>query len=269
MDPVWLARASSGRSRAIRLPIVRMIGQPPSMVPAVSAALQASSAQQRRCEVRGFACREEQGCHDSNRLLYVVRAMRQRETARHRPLPGAYGPPHANRGAACDTTRRPVHDETCQKAEQGGQRQHAHHAQHPHRLDPIEPTPVHGTCATLSDRCADQPAQQCVARTRREGPPPSDRVPRHCTGQCRPHHEHHLVDGNGDNPGDRVGDRLPQDERSDHIAQGCEHDCGTWPGCTRRHQRPIALAASCKPLVNANASAIPTAMTTAALTDRV
>ena len=41
-EPVSAARPSSGRSRKIRRPMVRTIGQPPSVVPAVSATAHAS-----------------------------------------------------------------------------------------------------------------------------------------------------------------------------------------------------------------------------------
>ncbi len=237
MDPDWLDRASSGRSRTIRLPIVRMIGQPPSVVPRVSAAPQASHCPQGRREMRGLACRNEQRGHDPDRLLRIVCTMGEGETTRHRPLPGAHGPPHSTGGTASDPARRPVHDKAGQETEDRGQRQHSHHTQHANRFDPVEPAPVHRAGAAFRERGADQPAQQCVTGTRREGAPPRDRVPRHRASQRGAQHEHDLIGGNDDDPSDGVGDRLPEDQRSDHVAQRREHDCRTRPGCTSRDER--------------------------------
>ena len=166
VDPVWLERASSGRSRMMRRPIVRTIGQPPSVVPAVSAAPHASSAQtgEARCEVSPAgegAARPRFRSTSVHRSLHG--SMRDRptsSTARRAPALS-----HESWRGACDTPRPSVRDQARQKPDDGCQRHHNHHAQHTDRLDPVEPAPVHRTRTTLSESCADQPAQQCVTGT--------------------------------------------------------------------------------------------------------
>ena len=220
----------------MRRPIVRMIGQPPSVVPAVSAAPHASSAHRgdARCEVSPAATSNAATIPMDFCASFAPCVKARPPDMVHCP---ACTGPRASRGAACGTPPPAVDDKAGQKTRDGGQRQHAHHAQHPHRLDPLEPAPVHRTYATVDERGADQPAEQRVPGTRREGPPPGDSVPRHRTSQCRAEHEHHLVVRNDHNPRDRVSNRLPENERSDHIPRRREHDCRTRAGRTRRHER--------------------------------
>ena len=68
-------------------------------------------------------------------------------------------------------------------------------------------------------------------------PPPRNPVPCHRTGQGRAQHQHGLVAGNGDNPGNGVSDCLAEDERSDHIAQCGEHNGGARAGRARCDER--------------------------------
>ena len=214
-----------------------MIGQPPSVVPRVSAAPQATTAHRgdERCAVSPAATSNAATIPIDFCASFAPWVKARPPDIVH--CPARTGP--RTRLVARRATRRarPVHDKAGQKTEDRGQRQHSHHTQHANRFDPVEPAPVHRAGATFRERGADQPAQQCVTGTRREGAPPSDRVPRHRASQRGAQHEHDLIGGNGDNPSDGVGDRLPEDQRSDHVAQRREHDCRTRLGCTSRDER--------------------------------
>ena len=93
---------------------------------------------------------KEKRCDDSDRLLRIIGAMAQRQSARHHALPDAYRP-RTQLVRGLQTTRRSVHDEAREEAEDGGQCEHAHDAQCANRLDPVKPSPVHRTGPALSE----------------------------------------------------------------------------------------------------------------------
>ena len=71
---------------------------------------------------------------------------------------------------------------------------------------------------------ADQPADQCVPRARRQAQPPGHEVPGHRRPQAGANHLDRHVRRDGDDTSDRVGDRCAEEQRPEQVEHRGEQD---------------------------------------------
>ena len=269
VDPVWLARASSGRSRAIPLPIVRMIGQPPSMVPAVSAAPQASSAQNgdARCEVSP-AARSKAATIPIDFCTSFAPCVNAR-------------PPDI---VHCPARTGPRTRIVARRATRRADRFTTRPARKPNRganaSTPITPSTPTGLIPSNPPQFTEPVPPSAIAAPTN---PPSSAWPE-LDGRAR----HQVIAFHATAPVSAApitnttssmgtvtipaivsATAFPRMSGPITLPKAASTIAGPGRAARVATSVAIALAASCKPLVNANASAIPTAITTAALTDRV
>ena len=243
----------------MRRPTVRMIRHPPSAVPAVSAIAHATVAQVGAESVSVSTGGEQQGRDHAYRLLGVVRPVAEGEGRRHHPLAAvdgsvpAPGPPPGQPPQPSDdqqATERPQHRRD-RKRDQG--------AEDPDGVKTVHASPVDGAQAALDEPGPHQPADERVARARRQSQPPGDEVP---GGRGRQPARDHLRGDRGayaqESP-DRVGHRGADQQGTEHVEDRGEDD--RLPGRAARVATSVAIAfaASCSPLVTAKPIASRTA----------
>ena len=244
----------------MRRPIVRTIRQPPIAVPSVSAAPQANFTQSGTESVLDVPAGEQQRGDHAHRLLRVVGAVAEGERGRHRPLGAADRRPHARVRPAQRRAGRGGRSANPKPSPSSGETASAIRTpKTPTGCQPSSPPQLTASMPALRQRRADQPADQRVRRARRQPAPPGQQVPeRRPPSTPGADHRDRLGRRDGDDPGDRVGDRGADQQRAEHVEDGRQHD--RLPGRAPRVATSvaIALAASWKPFVSANAS--PSAM---------
>ena len=191
----------------------------------------------------------------------IVRPWLIREPGRRSPLP-LHRAEDARRRSA-QRVQRParVSADAAQNPRNGEIASAIEHAPHADGPPAVEPSPVHRAHADRHQRRADQPADERVARARREPSEPRHHVPRDGSGEARADHRDLLGCRHLHDRRDGVCDRRPQQERPDHVADGGEKDGGERTSRSRGDERRDRVGGSCSPFVTANANAMTTART--------
>ena len=154
-----------GRSRTMRRPIVRTIGHPPSAVPAVSAAPQASVAHTGAANVsisppaRSTSVITPMAFCESFAPWLKARAPAI-ATCATRTGPRRAASPGGSRAA-----RESVGHEAGSEPDQRREREHGDHAQHAVGSQTAHASPVHAMRAALHDRDADKTPEQQRGRS--------------------------------------------------------------------------------------------------------
>ena len=104
-------------------------------------------------------------------------------------------------------------------------------------LMPSNPPHCTASGTPLDDRGAHEPAEQRVARARREPEAPGDEIPDDRTGEGGTEHGDRLVCTDGDDPGDRARDRRTEEHRTEDVPDAGECDRRTGLRGAGAHKR--------------------------------
>ena len=102
---------------------------------------------------------------------------------------------------------------------------------------PSSPPQLTAPTPASARRGADQTADERVARARWQAAPPRQHVPQHRGERARADHRNGARGGDGDDPGDRVGDGASQQQSPQDVEGGRHGDRRSWPRGTGGNQR--------------------------------
>ena len=245
----------------MRRPTVRMIRHPPSAVPAVSAS-GARDVAQVGAESESIRPAASSSAAITPTAFWASLAPWLKASAADiDPLAAATGAVPAPGRAPREPAQRADHEQRRRAPPSTGEIASAISVPNtPDRVQPVEAAPVDRVDAALDQGSADQPADQRVARARRQAEPPGDEVPGRGRRQARADHLRRLRRRDGDDA--RRSCRRPR-RRPTAGPSRLKTEASTI-ACTGRAARvatrvAIALEASCSPLVTAKAIASRTA----------